>query len=990
VPGFLPPTVAVLTASISDFSAKMGEARTEMQTTEGSFAQAGALGKGALLGIGVVAAGVGYESVKMAAGFDQAMEMVHTQAGASQSEVDALKSKVLALAPAVGVGPEELATGLYHVESAGFRGAQAMDILTASAKLAQIGQSDLETTSQAVVGVMSSQIKGVKDAADAGNLLNTTVGMGDMKMQQLAEAIGTGILPKAAAAGLSFEDVGSALATLTDNVTPANEAATRLGMTFSMMSAPTDKAKAAYEAIGMTSNQLANDMHGPGGLSAALTDLQNHLNKTYPAGQGVKLSLQEQGVELKKYSDSLTAMGVPIDQQTTLLAQFKTNLEQSGSAAVKQSEALSAMFGGGKSSGTMMTLLGEMDRFKDKTQQYGTAASRAQQAQQAWQAQQAQFSQQIKQIGAQLDVWGVKLGNVLIPYLQKFIGWVQTGAKWLGQHKDVLIVLAGVVTGLVIPAIYSMAAAFMASAAEMLTNPVFLVIAAIAAAAYLIITHWSTVKRWMEDFWHWVTRTVGDAWAWIKSHVDLIAGALTVLLGPLGLIIGVALEIVKHWSVVKAFFEDLWGWMKRAAGDAAAFFKRVWGDVAGWFKGLWNGATAPIKREWDRISGDLSSIWGSLTTIWNATGGKLVSLISDHMGQIESFFSDAWGKITGLLQTVWDFISGIVRGGLDVAEGYIRAGWDTVQGVFHMAWDLIKGVVKAAWDLISGIVKGALSIITGVIKAAWDVVAGIFKAAWAVITGVVNTALDLIKGVLKTFGDLVTGQWGKLWGDVKNLVSSVWNDIKGIFASVLGDIKSTVIGAVKNIWDGFIGAIKDAVGGVSGAIKAVWSAIVSFFKDAGTWLLQAGKDLIMGLVHGVESMASAAWDAVKSVGSKIVGGFKALIGAHSPSTVFRDFGLNIGQGLVNGITAMHGAAADATAGLGGAALRGFGSPTAGLNLTGSGIGGGVSAGGGVIVVVNVAGGVHSDQGIAKVVRTEVLRYQQRNSRNNLTLAGMNA
>src|SRR5581483_8089185 len=249
--GFLPPTVAYLLGNITDYKAKMDEAGVKAEETDAKMKGLGAGSSAMFLGLGAAVLGVGYESVKMASGFDQAMEMVHTQAGASQQEVDKLKGSVLALAPAVGMGPEQLATGLYHIESAGFRGAQAMDILTASAKLAQIGQSDFETTAQAVVGVMASQIKGVKDAADAGNLLNTTVGMGDMKMQQLAEAIGTGILPKAAAARLSFEDVGAALSSLTDTATPANEAATRLGMTFSMMSAPTAKAKAAYEAIGM-------------------------------------------------------------------------------------------------------------------------------------------------------------------------------------------------------------------------------------------------------------------------------------------------------------------------------------------------------------------------------------------------------------------------------------------------------------------------------------------------------------------------------------------------------------------------------------------------------------------------------------------------------------------------------------------------------------------------------------------------------------------
>jgi len=961
--GFLPPTVAYLLGNITGFKAAMGEARGEMDATKTSMEQAGAFGKVALLGIGVAAVGVGYESVKMATGFDQAMEMVHTQAGASQQEVDKLKGSVLALAPAVGIGPETLAEGLYHIESAGFRGAQAMDILTASSKLSQIGQSDFETTAQAVVGVMASQIKGVKDAADAGNLLNTTVGMGDMKMQQLAEAIGTGILPKAAAAGLSFEDVGAALATLTDNVTPANEAATRLGMTFSMMSAPTQKAQDAYNSIGMSSRQMAQDMRGPGGLSAALEDLKAHLEKTYPAGKAMKLSLVEQQAELKNYSASLTDMGVPLDQQTTLLAQFKTNLETSGSAAVKQSAALSAMFGGGKSSGTMMTLLGEMDRFKTKTDAYGTAASRAAQAQEAWKAQQAQFGQQIKQIGAALDVWGVKIGNVLIPVLQKFIGWITTAGAWLGRHKVVLLGL-GVALGALVVGLTAATIATIEWNAVLLANPIVWIAAAIVAAIALItigivelVKHWSTV-------WGEIKRISADVAHFLEHVWDDVSGAFK-----------------RVWGDISGFFKTQWAGLK-------AIWDGTGGKAITWIKDTWDRLTRPITAEWDKISGDLSSIWGSLATIWNATGGKLVSLISDHLSQIEDFFAQSWDHIVGLVKTAWDFISGLVRGYLDIVKGVVRAGWDVVQGVFHMAWDLIKGIVKAAWDFISGIVKGALSIITGVIKAAWDVVAGIFKAAWDVITGVVNTALDLIKGVLKIFADLVTGQWGKLWGDVKNLVVTVWNDIKGIFTSVLGDIKSTVLGAVKAIWDGFIGAIKDAVSGIVGAIKAVWSAIVSFFKDAGSWLFQAGKDLIMGLVHGVESMASAAWDAVKSVGSKIVGGFKSLIGAHSPSTVFHELGMNIGQGLVNGIASMHGAAQAATAGLGNAALRGFGSPTAGLNLAGSGVGGGTSAGNGVIVVVNVQGAVHSDAGIAKVVRTEVLRYQQRNSRNNLALAGI--
>src|SRR5690242_5262817 len=96
-------------------------------------------GKVAMTALAVGAAAVAYESVKLASSFDQAMELIHTQAGASQAEVEQLKQKVLDLAPAVGMGPEKLAEGLYHVESAGFRGAQALDITAAAARDAALG-----------------------------------------------------------------------------------------------------------------------------------------------------------------------------------------------------------------------------------------------------------------------------------------------------------------------------------------------------------------------------------------------------------------------------------------------------------------------------------------------------------------------------------------------------------------------------------------------------------------------------------------------------------------------------------------------------------------------------------------------------------------------------------------------------------------------------------------------------------------------------------
>jgi len=117
-------------------------------------------------------------------------------------------------------GPNELATGLYHVESAGLRGAKALEVLRAAAKGAQIGHADLESVTNALIAANRSGIRGVGDMSAAMGQLNAIVGTGNMRMEDLSQSLSSGVLSSARGFGLSLRDVGSALATLTDAGVP--------------------------------------------------------------------------------------------------------------------------------------------------------------------------------------------------------------------------------------------------------------------------------------------------------------------------------------------------------------------------------------------------------------------------------------------------------------------------------------------------------------------------------------------------------------------------------------------------------------------------------------------------------------------------------------------------------------------------------------------------------------------------------------------------
>lgn len=913
---FLPPVVAVLTANITGFKAKMGEAQAEMEKTGG--ASAGL--KTAALGIAAAVVGIGYESAKLAVSFQAQMETLATQAGVPQSQIKSLGNSVLDLAGQVGFSPTSLAEALYHIESSfasvGITGPKAMELLKTAAEGAAIGHANLVDVTNALDAAVASGIPGVSDFNQAMGVLNATVGAGDMTMQDLSEAFSTGLLASVKGYGLSITDVGAALATFGDNNIRGANAATDLRMAVQALAVPAKSGETILAKMGIAGGQLAKDMQ-TGGLTKALGDLKSHMDK-------MGVSAQEQG------------------------------------------QVLTEIFG--KKAGVGATVLyDQLDRLKSK---YPELTKSANNFGGAWAETQKTFSQKMKEVEATLAAVGVRIGEKLLPILSKLADWFVKSVGWLGAHKTVLEAIGVIAAGALAVGFWSAATAVWGFTTAILANPVFLIVEGLVALGVAVF----------EAYKHFT---------WFR---DAIGDVSRFLVGLWKDIVHFAENWRQYWNDVVTAISGAWDAAYRntvgAWNDVVGFLSGIWDDLVGiWnstggvavsaISDAWDTVSDAVSQEWDKITGDLRSIWSNLVTLWNLTGGQVVSGIREVMGIAGTF-----------VRTGFEYVVGVVRAQLEVVKGVAKAAWDTVTGLFQIAWDVISGIVKAAWDVISGIVLGAIDFVEGYMKAGWDVIIGTVKIAWDLIKGFINTPLDLIKGLLQTFVDFFTGKWGKLWGDVKSTASSVWNDIYGMVKSILGTIADTVTGAASNLWNGFINAIGDALAGVWNALLSLWSTIMKFFKDVGKWLWQIGIDLIQGLINGIGSMGNAAWNAVKGIGNDVIGGAKSILGIGSPSKVFHALGINVVEGLVNGMGSQHGAVRGAVAGLNDALTGGLAIP----GVTGGGLGGSSSKIGGAGFGSDTSGltvEVYMDgQKIQGAVRQQTLRYQGRNSRNNLSLAGV--
>lgn len=123
------------------------------------------------------------------------------------------------------------------------------------------------------------------------------------------------------------------------------------------------------------------------------------------------------------------------------------------------------------------------------------------------------------------------------------------------------------------------------------------------------------------------------------------------------------------------------------------------------------------------------------------------------------------------------------------------------------------------------------------------------------------------------------------------------------------------------LWESdFAMPLREIMAGVGANIQETFNGLVTYFQELPGRFLQFGRDIIMGLWQGLQD----AWnefsitDMVTGWAGGIRDSFAGMLGIRSPSQVFQEFGMNIGQGLANGISEGMGLAQRAMSAVAGA------------------------------------------------------------------------
>lgn len=210
-------------------------------------------------------------------------------------------------------------------------------------------------------------------------------------------------------------------------------------------------------------------------------------------------------------------------------------------------------------------------------------------------------------------------------------------ARFLSENTPLLQALGIAIMVTLVPAftMWAIGAAAAAVATLAAVWPVLLVGAVVTAFAFLVITHWETIKN--------VTGIVFNAvWGFIKGVFDWVSNnwplLLAIITGPFGMAVFL---ISKNWDTIKEKIGQVWDWIKNTVSGVKDWIVARFEDVLGFFKGLPGRVSSIAASLWNGLKDSFRNVLNAIINLWNNLSFTLPTI------KIPSVDVPGLGKIGG-------------------------------------------------------------------------------------------------------------------------------------------------------------------------------------------------------------------------------------------------------------------------------------------------------------------------------------------------------
>lgn len=247
--------------------------------------------------------------------------------------------------------------------------------------------------------------------------------------------------------------------------------------------------------------------------------------------------------------------------------------------------------------------------------------------------------------------------------------------------------------------------------------------------------------------------------------------------------------------------------------------------------------------------------------------------------------------VGGIVTGIPMFVTGVydaVKNGLNKLNGVLIPLGSTMTGAgIGAIIGSLGGPIGTGIGALIGLIVGAMTDVGIAIYQNWDKI---------------TSQLDKVSAEFKQWFVGVGEWWNEKWEGFKTNFQTAWESLPGFVQHPIQALDQASAGLKQ--W--FVGVGEwwnQKWAGFKENWDKAWNSLVDTIKNLPAKFLDYGKNIVQGLINGINNGIENAKKTVGGLAKAIIDKFTTETDINSPSKVFEQFGIYIDQGLANGIAA---------------------------------------------------------------------------------------
>ena len=264
-------------------------------------------------------------------------------------------------------------------------------------------------------------------------------------------------------------------------------------------------------------------------------------------------------------------------------------------------------------------------------------------------------------------------------------------------------------------------------AIAVLTSPITLVIAAIAALigiGVLLYQNWDTVVEFAKTAWQGLCDFISGICQAIGEFFSGLWTKLQEIFEPIGQWFGEKFQ--QAWDAIVNIFSGIGEWFSGVFQGAWDAIVNIFTPIGSWFGERWADVTSALANIGAWFTDMFQKAWTGLTNIFNKLGswfGERWADVTNALSSVSTWFGEMFGKAFDAVKNAFSSIGDFFRG-----------VWDTVKSIFvnagQMVGEAVGGAFKSAVNAVLGTIENVVNGFIGMINGVLDVVRNLPGLGW--------------------------------------------------------------------------------------------------------------------------------------------------------------------------------------------------------------------------------------------------------------------